>query len=80
LSFAFGDAREVTPSISGATQAASETGATAGHVLIAVSTLSKRADRLSCEVDTFMGGVMGALARPWPLVDRRDVDRLGEVE
>ncbi len=53
-------AREVTVSISGVSQAASETGAAAGHVLTAASDLSKQAERLSGEVDTFMAGVRAA--------------------
>jgi methyl-accepting chemotaxis protein len=53
-------AREVTVSISGVSRAAGETGAAAGHVLTAASNLSKQANQLSCDVDTFVAGVRAA--------------------
>jgi methyl-accepting chemotaxis protein len=53
-------AREVTAGISGVSQAARETGAAAGQVLTAASGLSKQAEQLTSEVNTFVAGVRAA--------------------
>ncbi len=51
--------REVTANIGGVSTAANETGS-AGHVLIAGGNLSKQAEQLSREVDTFLAGLRAA--------------------
>jgi len=53
-------AREVTVGISGVSQAAGETGTAVGEVLTASSDLSKRAEQLSGEVNSFVAGVRAA--------------------
>jgi methyl-accepting chemotaxis protein len=50
----------VTVGINGVSQAASEAGDAAGQVLIASSNLSKQAEQLSGEVNTFVAGVRAA--------------------
>ena len=50
-------ARDVTVNISGISETANETGAAAGHLLGAASDLSKQAERLSAEVDSFVAGI-----------------------
>jgi methyl-accepting chemotaxis protein len=52
--------REVTSNIAGVSQAASETGAAAGQVLEAAGDLSKQAEQLTHEVNTFVAGVRAA--------------------
>ncbi|MGJ4939545.1 methyl-accepting chemotaxis protein [Bradyrhizobium sp. HKCCYLS1011] len=52
--------REVTANIGGVSTAANETGSAAGHVLAAASNLSKQAEQLSAEVNTFLAGVRAA--------------------
>src|ERR1700761_1272111 len=52
--------REVSVNVAGAQQAASETGAAASTVLAAAATLSREADRLRTEVDSFLAGVRAA--------------------
>lgn len=52
--------REVTSNIAGVSQASNETGAAAGQVLNAASDLSKQAERLTQEVNTFVAGVRAA--------------------
>jgi methyl-accepting chemotaxis protein len=52
--------KEVTTNISGVGTAANETGNAAGLVLAAASNLSKQAEQLSGEVDTFLAGVRAA--------------------
>ena len=53
-------AQDVTTNISGVGQAANETGAAAGQVLNAAGDLSKQAERLSTEVDSFLAGIRSA--------------------
>lgn len=53
-------ARDVTEGISGVSRAASETGASAGQVLTSASNLSKQAEQLSSEVNSFVAGVRAA--------------------
>jgi methyl-accepting chemotaxis protein len=50
----------VTIGINGVSQAASETGDAAGQVLSAASDLSKQAEQLSSEMNTFVAGVRAA--------------------
>jgi methyl-accepting chemotaxis protein len=50
----------VTTNIGGVSAAANETGGAAGLVLTAASNLSKQAEQLSGEVDTFLAGVRAA--------------------
>lgn len=52
--------RDVTTNISGVSAAANETGGAAGLVLSAASDLSKQAEQLSSEVNTFLAGVRAA--------------------
>jgi methyl-accepting chemotaxis protein len=52
--------RDVTTNIGGVSTAANETGSAAGHVLTAASNLSKQADQLASEVNTFLAGVRAA--------------------
>jgi methyl-accepting chemotaxis protein len=52
--------RDVTANIGGVSTAANETGNAAGHVLTAASNLSKQAEQLSSEVNTFLAGVRAA--------------------
>jgi methyl-accepting chemotaxis protein len=52
--------REVTTNIAGVSQAASETGSAAGQVLSAAGDLSKQAEQLTQEVNTFVSGVRAA--------------------
>jgi methyl-accepting chemotaxis protein len=52
--------RDVTANIGGVSTAASETGNAAGHVLTAATNLSKQAEQLSGEVNTFLAGVRAA--------------------
>ncbi len=52
--------KEVTANIGGVSTAANETGNAAGMVLAAASNLSKQAEELSGEVDTFLAGVRAA--------------------
>ncbi len=52
--------RDVSVNVAGAQQAASETGAAASTVLAAAGTLSREADRLRAEVDSFLAGVRAA--------------------
>jgi methyl-accepting chemotaxis protein len=52
--------RDVTSNIAGVSQAASETGAAAAQVLNAAGDLSKQAEQLTYEVDTFVAGVRAA--------------------
>jgi methyl-accepting chemotaxis protein len=52
--------RDVTTNIGGVSTAANETGSAAGHVLTAASNLSKQAEQLSSEVNTFLAGVRAA--------------------
>ncbi|HEY1931109.1 MAG TPA: methyl-accepting chemotaxis protein [Acetobacteraceae bacterium] len=53
-------ARDVTVGIGGVSQAAGETGTAASQVLSASSDLSKRAEQLSGEVNSFVAGVRAA--------------------
>jgi methyl-accepting chemotaxis protein len=53
-------ARDVTVSICGVSQVANDTGAAASQVLTAAADLSKQAEQLSGEVDTFVAGVKAA--------------------
>jgi methyl-accepting chemotaxis protein len=53
-------AQAVTVSISGVSEVAAETGTAAGTVLTAAVGLSKQADRLSAEVETFLASVRAA--------------------
>jgi methyl-accepting chemotaxis protein len=53
-------AQEVTVGISGVSQATSETGSAAGQVLVAASDVSKQAEQLRAEVDSFVAGVRAA--------------------
>ena len=50
----------MTVGVGGVSQAASETGAAAGQVLTAAGDLSKQAEQLSGEVQTFVAGVRAA--------------------
>jgi len=52
--------KDVTSNIGGVSAAANETGAAAGLVLSAASNLSKQAEQLSGEVNTFLAGVRAA--------------------
>jgi methyl-accepting chemotaxis protein len=52
--------QDVTTNIGGVSSAAHETGDAAGHVLTAASNLSKQAEQLSGEVNTFLAGVRAA--------------------
>jgi methyl-accepting chemotaxis protein len=52
--------RDVTTNIGGVSTAANETGSAASHVLTAASNLSKQAEQLSSEVNTFLAGVRAA--------------------
>ncbi len=52
--------REVTANIGGVSTAANETGGAAGHVLSAATNLSKQAEQLAAEVNTFLAGVRAA--------------------
>jgi methyl-accepting chemotaxis protein len=52
--------QEVTTNIGGVSAAATETGGAAGLVLAAASNLSKQAEQLSGEVNTFLAGVRAA--------------------
>jgi methyl-accepting chemotaxis protein len=52
--------QEVTTNIGGVSAAANETGGAAGLVLTAASNLSKQAEQLSGEVNTFLAGVRAA--------------------
>ena len=52
--------QEVTTNIGGVSAAANETGSAAGMVLSAASDLSKQAEQLSGEVNTFLAGVRAA--------------------
>jgi len=52
--------RDVTANIGGVSMAANETGNAASHVLSAASNLSKQAEQLSSEVNTFLAGVRAA--------------------
>jgi methyl-accepting chemotaxis protein len=52
--------RDVTTNIGGVSTAANETGGAAGRVLSAASDLSKQAEQLSSEVNTFLAGVRAA--------------------
>jgi methyl-accepting chemotaxis protein len=52
--------RDVTTNIGGVSTAAHETGSAASHVLTAASNLSKQAEQLASEVDTFLAGVRAA--------------------
>jgi len=52
--------RDVTTNIGGVSTAANETGGAAGQVLSAASDLSKQAEELSSEVNTFLAGVRAA--------------------
>jgi methyl-accepting chemotaxis protein len=52
--------RDVTANIGGVSTAANETGHAAGHVLTAASNLSKQAEQLASEVNTFLSGVRAA--------------------
>ena len=52
--------RDVTTNIGGVSTAANETGGAAGRVLHAASDLSKQAEQLSSEVNTFLAGVRAA--------------------
>jgi methyl-accepting chemotaxis protein len=52
--------KDVTANIGGVGAAANETGAAAGLVLTAASNLSKQAEQLSGEVNTFLAGVRAA--------------------
>ena len=52
--------RDVTTNIGGISTAANETGGAAGRVLHAASDLSKQAEQLSSEVNTFLAGVRAA--------------------
>jgi methyl-accepting chemotaxis protein len=53
-------AQEVTLGINGVSHAASETGGAAGQVFTAAADLSKQAERLSGEVNTFLAGIRAA--------------------
>jgi methyl-accepting chemotaxis protein len=52
--------KDVTTNIGGVSAAANETGSAAGLVLTAASNLSKQAEQLSGEVNTFLAGVRAA--------------------
>jgi methyl-accepting chemotaxis protein len=52
--------RDVTTNIGGVSAAANETGGAAGMLLSAASDLSKQAEQLSSEVNTFLAGVRAA--------------------
>jgi methyl-accepting chemotaxis protein len=52
--------KEVTTNIGGVSTAANETGNAASHVLSAASNLSKQAEQLAGEVNTFLEGVRAA--------------------
>jgi methyl-accepting chemotaxis protein len=52
--------RDVTINIGGVSTAANETGSAAGHVLTAASNLSKQAEQLASEVNTFLAGIRAA--------------------
>lgn len=52
--------QEVASNIAGVRQAANDTGAAATHVLSAAQELSQQAERLSGEVDDFLGGIRSA--------------------
>ncbi len=52
--------KEVTTNIGGVSAAANETGSAASHVLSAASNLSKQAEQLTSEVNTFLAGVRAA--------------------
>jgi methyl-accepting chemotaxis protein len=52
--------RDVTTNIGGVSTAANETGNAASHLLTAASNLSKQAEQLSSEVNTFLAGVRAA--------------------
>jgi methyl-accepting chemotaxis protein len=52
--------REVTTNITGVSQAASETGVAAGQVLEAAGDLSRQAEKLTLEVDTFVTSIRAA--------------------
>jgi methyl-accepting chemotaxis protein len=52
--------KDVTSNIGGVSTAANETGSAAGLVLTAASNLSKQAEQLSGEVNTFLAGVRAA--------------------
>ena len=52
--------RDVTTNIGGVSGAAHETGNAAGLVFAAASNLSKQAEQLSGEVNTFLAGVRAA--------------------
>jgi methyl-accepting chemotaxis protein len=52
--------QDVTSNIGGVSEAANETGNAAGLVLSAASNLSKQAEQLSGEVNTFLAGVRAA--------------------
>ncbi len=52
--------REVTSNIAGVSQAGNETGVAAGQVLHAAGDLSKQAEQLTAEVNTFVAGIRAA--------------------
>jgi methyl-accepting chemotaxis protein len=52
--------RDVTTNIAGVSRVASETGAAAGQVLTAAGDISKQAEHLTSEVNTFVAGVRAA--------------------
>jgi methyl-accepting chemotaxis protein len=52
--------RDVTSNIAGVSQAVSETGAAAGQVVSAAGGLSKQAEQLTYEINTFVEGVRAA--------------------
>jgi methyl-accepting chemotaxis protein len=52
--------RDVSANISGVTQASGETGAAANQVLAASGELSKQADALKRQVESFLGQVRAA--------------------
>jgi methyl-accepting chemotaxis protein len=52
--------KDVTTNIGGVSTAANETGGAASHVLSAASNLSKQAEQLTHEVNTFLAGVRAA--------------------
>jgi methyl-accepting chemotaxis protein len=53
-------ARDVTSHIDGVRRATTESGAAAGEVLSAAGDLSKQAERLSSEINTFVANVRAA--------------------
>ncbi len=53
-------AQGVTDNINGVSRASSETGAAAGRVLVAAGDMSKQAEHLSSEVNSFLAGVRAA--------------------